>query len=189
MAVFPSTPDASYSYTIEPEWKTVIAGFDGGNEERDEKWDFPRYNVKLVYEDLDAAGFRQLWDHYMAHRGASRAFNFYALLSDTYNEPLYVGTGDAAQTIFDLPGRSTSGQSLSIGGVVQSGGYTVLSGGGEDSSDRVEFTSPPEAGGIITCSFTGFLRIRCRYANDRLTKELFAYQLYRTGIELKGLRG
>ena len=42
---------------------------------------------------------------------------------------------------------------------------------------------------IISCDFTGLMRIRCRFREDAMTKEYMANGLYRTGLELKGLKG
>ena len=61
--------------------------------------------------------------------------------------------------------------------------------GGAEGADRVQFTSPPSSGAIVSCDFTGLMRIRCRFREDAMTKEYMANGLYRTGLELKGLKG
>jgi len=53
----------------------------------------------------------------------------------------------------------------------------------------VQFASAPADGMIISCDFTGLMRIRCRFREDAMTKEYMANGLYRTGLELKGLKG
>jgi hypothetical protein len=95
--------------------------------------------------------------------------------------------GDGDEDTFDIPGKSTSSQSIYLDGALQGSGYTILTGGGVSSSDRVQFTSPPDIGVEISCSFTGLLRIRCRYAQDKLSREQFLEYMYKTGVELKGL--
>jgi len=66
-------------------------------------------------------------------------------------------------------------------------GYTILTGGGEESADRVQFDTAPASGVIITATFTGDLRIKCRFKEDKLTRSNFIYRLFRTGVELYGL--
>lgn len=49
--------------------------------------------------------------------------------------------------------------------------------------------SIPVAGAVISCDLFGRQRIRCRFAEDNLSRELFMARIYRTGIKLKGLKG
>lgn len=49
--------------------------------------------------------------------------------------------------------------------------------------------SIPVAGAVISCDLFGQQRIRCRFAEDNLSRELFMARIYRTGIKLKGLKG
>ena len=49
--------------------------------------------------------------------------------------------------------------------------------------------SIPVAGAVISCDLFGRQRIRCRFAEDNLSRELFVRRVYRTGIKLKGLKG
>jgi hypothetical protein len=187
MDKYPATPLAAYSFIIEPEFRTAIAGFDGANEQRFTKWVFPKYNATLNYTNLSSADFQLLWDFYMSQHGAAGAFYFVSPDLATYAEKLYVATGDGTSTLFDLPGVSTSSASIYLGATLQSGGYTILSGGGGANADRVQFTSAPAQGSLIACAFTGYLRVRCRFNDDKLSKELFKVMLYKTGIALKGL--
>lgn len=186
MAEFPTTPRPFYPVIIEPEWKTNISTFDSGKEQRRQKWDFPKYNVELRYDVLSSADIQSLWDFYMARKGAYEAFYFYDLESVAHNAQ-YVGIGDGATATFDIPGKSTSSQTIYIDGVPLGSGYTILSGGGSENSDRVQFTAAPAIGEMITCDFTGFLRIRCRFKEDKMSKSAFTASLRQTGLKLKGL--
>jgi hypothetical protein len=100
---------------------------------------------------------------------------------------LYVGIGNGTTTIFDLPGKTTSAQSIYLDGALQGGGYSILVGGGTENADRVSFTSAPSANQIITVDFTGTLRLKCRFKEDSMSKTGFTKALYSTGIELVGL--
>ena len=193
MSTYPESPLPIYPLIVEPEWKTLVSGFDGGGEQRRQKQLFPKYNVVVNYDALSEADMQTLWDFYMARKGAYEAFYIYdlTLLASMSLDHIgqYCGTGDAATEIFDIPGRSTSSQAVYVDGVLQTitTDYVILTGGGESSSDRVDFVSPPAAGEVITVDFTGFLRIRARFAEDKLSREMFMTNLFRYGIKLKGL--
>lgn len=191
MAVFPETPLPVYPVAIEPEWGTLVSEFDSGAEARRSRWTFPKYNVTLQYQGLSAANQQILWAFYMARRGASESFWFYdpaaAIGIVTSHVGQYVGVGNASTQAFDLPGKSTSSRSVYLDGVVQSSGFSYGTGSGDGAADQVTFTSPPSAGVIITADFTGTLRMRCRFAADKLSRELFGTVLFNYGLSLKGL--
>jgi hypothetical protein len=113
-----------------------------------------------------------------------------------HNSKLYGGTGpngklyNIATTIFDLPGKSTSSHKIYYNGILQTltTDYVILTGGGDGDADRVEFTNPPAAGAVITAEFAGYLRIRARFDEDKLNRQMFYALLYTTGISLKGLK-
>jgi hypothetical protein len=72
---------------------------------------------------------------------------------------------------YDLHGVTTSGVSIYVDGVVKTAGgvdYTFVSGGGGAAGDRVLFADYPDIGDLITSDFTGFLRLKCRFADDEL---------------------
>jgi len=191
MAVFPENILPVYPVLIEPEWHTLISNFDDGSEQRRQKSLYARYNVRLQYKSLSAANAQTIWDFYMARRGAFEAFYFFdpspTIGITTSHTGLYVGTGNGSTDIFDLPGKSTSSQTVYVDGYSPS--YSILTGGGAGSADRVDFVAAPGEASSISCDFTGSLRIRCRFAHDKLSKELFMTVLYNYGIELKGLAG
>jgi hypothetical protein len=186
MAEFPSsTVIPSYPYELLPVWKTIVSAFDSGKEQRRQKQTYAKYDVKLKFENLTNSQMQTLWNFYIARRGSYEAFHFYT--PDTADwDGLYIGVGDATKVIFDIPGKNTSTLSVYIDGAATSA-YTALIGGGESNSDRIEFNSAPTAGQIITCDFSGYLRIRCRFKEDSMSRELFEYTLHKTSLELKGV--
>jgi hypothetical protein len=193
MATFPeSSPTPLYPLIIEPEFNTLISGFDGGGEQRRKKLLFPKYNVTVEYNPLSIADAKTVWEFYMARKGASEAFYIYdfSLLPATSFNHVgeYCGIGDGSATIFDIPGKSTSSQTIYMDGVDETSNVTILTGGGESNSDRAQFdVAAPASGNIITADFTGFLRMRVRFAEDKMTREAFNYKLFQYGLKLKGL--
>lgn len=187
MAEFPSSPRPIDPVTITPTWKTIMTDADSSKEQRRQKWSFPKYDVQIRYGTITpGAAMQIIWDFYMARKGAAEAFYYYPRYTRNYNAQ-YVGYGDGGTTIFDLPGKSTSSQTIYIDGVPQGAGFTILYGGGSEDSDRVQFDAAPAAGELITCDFTGYLRIRCRFAEDKMDEEHFYRVCFTTGIKLKGL--
>jgi hypothetical protein len=94
---------------------------------------------------------------------------------------------NGTDTIFDLPGRNTSLRTIYLNGAEQALGVTYHVGGGDGESDRFELSAAPAEGAIVTCDFTGFLRIRGRFAHDTLTRETFFDYAFSMGIEIQGL--
>jgi len=187
MAEFPATPKPVDPVIVTPRWKTNVTLTDSGKEQRRQKWSFPKYDVQLQYDLITPLSQMQiLWDFYMARKGAAEAFHFYLRYSKNHKAQ-YVGYGDAETLIFDLPGKSTSSQAIYFDGTGQESGWSILEGGGSSSSDRVQFDSAPPTGSLITCDFTGFLRNRCRFAEDMMNESRFYVTCFRVGLKLKGL--
>jgi len=187
MAQYPTSPAPQIPYELTSNWKTIVSAFDSGVEQRRQKQTYPKYDVSLIYNALTVASFATLWNFYHARAGAFEAFYFYTLETTDW-DGLFVGTGDDATVTFDIPGISTTNTLIyNNGTLVDSGDYTLLTGGGTESSDRITFDTAPAANAIITCDFTGYMRIRCRFEDDKMTKQGFAGALYRTGLKLKGL--
>jgi hypothetical protein len=125
-----------------------------------------------------------------AFKDTEDSFNIYDLVIQNYYDQ-YCGTADGDAEIFDIPGISTSSQKVYKNRVEQTltVDYSILPGNPDwpDSCDRINFCVAPSAGEVITVDFTGILRIRARFFEDKLQKELFKTKLYRCEIRLKGL--
>jgi hypothetical protein len=186
--VFPASPIANYPFDLEAEWMTIVSPFDGGNEQRRRKIQFPRYNMTLTWNNLTAAEMATLWNFYNSCSGAYETVYYVLPWIETFTG-LYVNTGDGSATIFDLPGVSTSSRAIYLNGTVQGGGFSYLPGGGVANADRVSFTGAPAAGVVITADFTGYFRNKCRFKNDRMSRRLFEVLSFSTGVEMKGLSG
>jgi len=189
MAAFPEID--TQSLTVEPEFNTLISQFDGGGEQRRSKQMYPKYNVTLAYDKIEVADARTLWEFYLARDGAQEAFYIYDFTlfpeHKFVHKKQYCGTGDGVTTIFDIPGRETVSHTIYSDGVDATTSTSILVGGGNSDSDRVEYDTAPGEGVIITADFTGYLRIRARFAEDKLPRETFIEQIYSYGIKLKGL--
>jgi len=47
---------------------------------------------------------------------------------------------------------------------------------------------PPTAGDIITVDFTGYLRMRVRFTNDKMTRAMFYKDITTIGLDMTGLK-
>ena len=187
MAQFPTVPKPQEPYKLTLVWKTIISAFDSAVEQRRQKQTYAKYNVSVIYNALSGANFQTLWNFYVARKGAYEAFYFYTLETADW-KGLYCRTGDGTTVTFDIPGKSTSAHTIYNNGiVVPPANYTILEGGGTEGSDRVTFNTAPVQNALITCDFTGFMRIRCRFEEDEMTKDGFKSAIYRTGLKMKGL--
>ena len=191
MSAFPSLASVPYinplRHTIE--WKTIISQYDDlGAEQRKQKWLYPRRNLKLTYAYLTFTEVSTLWEFYLARKGSYEAFNFFFPFSETYVGE-YVGTGDGSTVIFNLPAKTSTHYKVYIDSVAQteSTNYTFGSGTGADGEDKVKFTAAPTDGARITYDFTGYLKVRCRFEDDKMDMETFYARLTGTGLKLKGL--
>jgi hypothetical protein len=186
MAGYPATPKPS-TIALTARWNTVISKFDSGKEQRRTKQTQDLYDVNLTYAAMSLANFTTLWAYYQACKGSYTSFFFFDLVSAAH-VAVYTGLGDGTTDTFDLPGKDTISHYIYLNGALQTAtDYTILTGGGTDNADRVQFDTAPTAGYIITASFTGYLRIKCRFKDDKLTREAFTAKLFHTGLELVGL--
>jgi len=187
MSEYPASPVPQIPYEITSNWKTIVSAFDSGKEQRRQKQTYPKYDIGLTYNALVESDFAILWNFYQSMLGSLTAFYFYTIESSDW-DGLFIGTGNGDVQILDIPGKSTTNISIYYDGEeISSDDYTILTGGGSENSDRIAFDTAPLINTIVTCDFTGYMRIRCRFEEDKLTKQAFAGKLYRTGIKLKGL--
>jgi len=186
MAKFPESPVPQYPIQITQNWKTIVSGFDGGQEQRRRKLDFPTFDVTLTFSALEQDEIECLWNFYGARGGSYEEFFFFVPYVEEH-KGLFIDVGDGTKTTFDIPGIIDGSASIYLDGILQESGYTLVVAGGEEGSDRVTFDVAPEEGVVISCDFTGYQRIRCRFAEDQMTKERFEALVFKTGLSLKGL--
>lgn len=192
MATWPeSDPTPRYPFTITTRFNTLISTFDSGTEQRRQKLLYPQYDVVIKYGAITKTEAQTLYNFYIARQGSFESFFIYdlsLLLPHSFAQTnQYMGTGDGSTTTFDIPGRSTSSQTIYLDNADETASGSILTGGGTSNSDRFQFTTAPGAGMIVTCDFTGYLRMRVRFQEDKLSRENFVRELYNINIKLKGV--
>lgn len=197
MATFPeSNPSPHYPLNLKVRYATHKVGLGGDNivSQRRSAVVFPVYDVAVPYNSITAVEAQTLWNFFKARHGSSEAFYTYdlSLLANVApaHEGEFVGVGNGSEDTFDIPGRSTSSQTVYVSGVAQTPttDYTISYGTGDSSADQIVFVSAPAAGAVVKVDFTGYLRCRVCFANDVLDREAFVRDLMRyRRIELEGV--
>lgn len=192
MAQFPTNTSIGMAEPLDESiaFKTIMTRFDDlGKEQRKQKWLYPRRVLTLKYNHITKANAKTIWDFYMARKGSYEDFRFFYPSSNTYTTE-YVGTGDGSTLIFNLPSYQAASYTLYVNGVAQTAGgtdYTFTSEGGTDGCDKATFVSAPASGARITWTFTGYLVVVCRFAEDNLSFQTLYDRLVSIGLKLQGL--
>ena len=149
---------------------------------------FVKRHFRIRAERVTLTQARSLYNFYLARKGSFEAFNYFHPQTHTYTTQEYVGTGDGATYVFNLPAKDSSLYEVFVDGVEQTEetNYTIEIGGGADGADKLTFTVPPALGSRITYTFTGRLKIRGTFAEDNLTFETFLSRLVTIGLMIKG---
>jgi len=191
MAVFPTDPVPSYEQVVKQKFRTVISLFDSGNEQRRAKWTAPRYDISLQFNALTLTEANTLWNFYSARQGSYEAFYYFVGEADNKSYSLsseYVATADGASSAFNLPCKHSTITAIYYNGSPQStSAWSISSTNGANGEDILHTVGAPSSGAVITVSGDGHLKVRCRFANDEMSRSLFEYNLYKIGIELTGL--
>lgn len=189
MPLFPESILISYPVVIGAEWRTLVSDYDSGAEQRRQKWAFPKKRAKIASKNVKPAELGDLWEFYMARKGAKEAFHIYAgnNQDEWYGE--HLGTGDDVQDTFDLPGKNVNQATVVVYVNGTSVSYSFSQGTGQWGADQVIISAgAPDSGEIITADFNGLYRLYGRFAADRLSRELFTFLLYNVGVEIQGLK-
>ena len=195
MAEFPTLTSVPYIDPIaeDIEFKTLISSFDDlGVEKRKQKWLYPKRVITLNYKGISKAEIKTLYQFYIARAGAYEAFNFFYPDEESVNAYVkeYVGTGNGSTTVFNLPAKTSTSYTLYLDDVAQTAGgtdWTFGSATGADGADKCTMTAAPASGERLTFTFTGYLKVRCRFGEDKLSFENFHDRLINGTLKLQGL--
>jgi hypothetical protein len=201
MSVYPSSIPYINPEGMNIRFKTLVSSFDEeGEENRKQKWLYPKRDVTLKYQSLSKDDAEVIWEFYLARKGSYNSFSWFESTGlgtyRTYSSE-YVATGDSTTLTFVLPAKESSGATHDVnlnGSAASTSDYTMSFGGGGDGEDKVTFIGsstgglgPPGSTAQITYDFEGRLKIRCRFAEDVFSFENFYDRLVNSGVKLKGL--
>ncbi len=178
---YPSTPVPSYTYTMDHQFRTVVSDFESGAEQRRLMWRFPKRTFLLLYKAVAMTDAERyvLYKFFQQRSGSYESFYFFDFTMRRFFDQ-YVGYGDGSTATFDLPSKTTTNDAtlkVYVAGVEKTitVDFNFVSGGGGGGSDRITFIAGhiPALGALITVDFNGYLRIKGRFKDDKLTEELF----------------
>lgn len=176
---YPATPIPSYSSILDHEFRTLISDFESGKEQRRTMWRFPKRTFALIYKALAMTESQRdaLYEFFQNRRGPYESFWFFDFIKKKWVDQ-YVGYGDSATDIFDLPSKdSEEWPKIYVAGSEKTRAthWNFISGGGGGGSDRIQFIGGniPTTGQLITADFSGNLRIKGRFKDPKLTEEIF----------------
>jgi len=196
MAIYPDYSSIPWSTPvgIDIQFKTLIGTFDeSGEENRKQKWLYPKRKINLTYKNISRANMQTLWQFYVARAGSFEAFNFFLPDPNSGTESYvkeYVGTGDGSTVTYNLPSKNAAvGRIIYVDNTAMAEGvfWTFTDSGGADGADKAVFSTAPDSGSRISFSFTGRLKVHCRFAEDYFHMSRMHSTLITTGITLKGL--
>ena len=155
--VFPLAMSASY--------RTITTDLRYGREQRRSKWTYPRRRIEAAWEALSNSESALIWNFYQDRRGDLEPFWFVITYQDIYKNE-YIGKGDGAATVFDLPSFNTDSGTLTVYVAGTPTAVTFVSGTGEGGADQIEFATAPSSGAVISADLTGKLRLKVRFDGE-----------------------
>lgn len=177
------SPEFSLSETIQ--YATLIFQTSSGKEKRRSKWSYPlrmlgcqlRYNSKT---DIDT-----LWTFYKARKGAYDTF--WIKFPTEYQSVLEaVGTGDGGTAIYNLDyfPIDTAVVTAYLNDVEEEDVTPSNDVGNEVA--KLTFDSNVGNNVVITASYDYYFQVR--FVDDRLSRQLMAYQLLHAGLKFQEVR-
>ena len=171
---------------------TVISESEGGKEQRYQKWLKPKRTFRIKLEARQATETNDLWRMYTRHKGSFDSFLFqnpnenpvtaerFASGDGSSNTIFYlgtsvdVGTGDLIVT----PGSEVVTRSIGgTGDFLSYSTYTI-----NNDNGKVTTNTALTSGDVLRATYN--FRYRVRFKDDNLTREAFAAELWRFGLEL-----
>lgn len=195
MATFPTFPEIVACFypdsplVDEARFKTASTMFGPeGQEKRKKQILYPKRDLNLKFSWISKQEARLLWEFFVQRGGSLEAFYYVHPLDGTYQYQ-FASACDGVGVNFLVPSVGATSYTLYENGVEQTEGvdYDFYSEGGLDGLDYVEMNAAPNAGYVLTWSFTGQLVTRCRFQDDSQDFESFYDRLAKMDIKLKGL--
>lgn len=191
--------DVSYGSTGGPNYRTDVVQLAGGAEARNSRWSYPLHRYDVAFGVRTQLQLETLLDYFHAMGGRLHGFRFKdwgdfksnsATLSPADTDQV-IGTGDAAETDFQLVKVYTTGSLsrtrvitkpvsgtvvVALDGVPQGSGWSV-----DTTTGVVSFVSPPGSSVVVSAGFE--FDVPARFGIDSLVTNWEAWQIH-AGIEV-----
>jgi hypothetical protein len=177
------TPEFGLTQSIE--FRTDITESESGKEHRAALWDAGLRDYKLTCRFLTQAAMDTIWAFYISRLGMYDNF-LIKILTEYEVDNESVGSANNSTTRFLLhhfPVDTAANHSCTVGGVASTD--YILTNDFSNEKSYIDFNTAPVTGAILV-SYDFYYNVR--FAEDKLTRELAAYQLLHTGMTLKEVR-
>lgn len=193
MVAFPEDFAPLLDEEMGDEYGTILSkGYEAGSTYSRTGRAYPLYSFMFRAPIMEWASYANLYDFYVARKGASGTFTFFDW-NGWDSSPvgvrwpkLYVGVGNGSTTVFDLPMKSSSSGTAYVAGSSAAG--TLGAGTGADGRDRFTFSVAPAADAVIEWQATGRRGVTCRFGQDKLSFKNIARTLVSTGLLIEEAR-
>lgn len=189
--------DEVFNFTIDTPFEeeirylTVVSESEGGKEQRFQKWQIPKRTFRIHLDARQLSEADDIWRFYTRHKGAFDSFLFQSPNENPVTAET-VGSGDGVASVFYLGGKVDIGTGDLIV-TPDSEAITRSIGGTGDFLSFTDYTLDDDLGQLTTDAVLPSgdvlraeykFRYRVRFKDDFLTREAFATELWRFGVEL-----
>lgn len=178
-------------YEEEIQFVTLISESEGGAEQRYQKWQKPKRVFRLKLDARYQTEADQIWRFYTARKGSFDSFLFQNPSQNPVTAEQF-GSGDGLTSNFYL-GSSVD---MATGDLIVTPGSAVvkrsIGGTGDflafsayainESIGKITPNSLLPSGDVLKADYN--FRFRVRFKDDNMTREIFAVNLYRFGVDL-----
>ncbi len=178
-------------YEEEIQYVTLISESEGGSEQRYQKWQKPKRIFRLKLDARYQTEADQIWRFYTARKGAFDTFLFQNPTENPVSAENF-GSGDGIKSIFYLGGAVdmatgdlivTPGSAVITRSIGATGDYLAFSAYTiNENTGQITTNAVLPSGDVVRANYN--FRYRCRFKDDNLTREIFAVNLYRFGVDL-----
>lgn len=179
--------------TLEPEFglsesisfRTLMTEMEDGLERRRAKWSYGLRSYSLRLYAITDTAMNSIWDFFIARKGAYDPFLMKVPTEYIITlEAIGIGNGVALDFILDeFPIDTSANFQLYLNG---SPAAATLHNNFSGEFSYARFSLAPGAGVVITGSYHFYFYVR--FVNDAMSRELMAYKLLSSGLEMKEVR-
>lgn len=194
--IFPLLVGQSFLTGKAPIWSTSIATSASGRERRQQRWSYPRWQIKCAYEVIfdepSLPELQKMFAFFNMQAGRAGEFGFLDPGDNSADNEVFA-TGDGATTTFQIKRTTTFGGISFTEPVLHVVGIPSFTVGGSAASatvgsyGQVSFASPPAFGAPI--AWSGRFAFRVRFDMDQLdTVQIMRNLWSNSGITLLSVK-